>query len=233
MSCTCQNNECGSCDSCFSGITIPVGPKGDKGDPGNDGAQGIQGIQGPAGADSVVPGPQGPQGIQGIQGIQGDPGDPGAEGPQGPQGIQGPQGLPGLDGAIGATGPTGPTGATGPAGIFFNSQALGTPAQAIPAAETLITGMSLTAGQGDGNYMVSYNILFDNGIPDYIKIKVAGIVVDDVSIDSAGNTGGRYYQYSRLVVLPVIDGDSIEVFTEDGAASLDVLDFAFSAYKLG
>ena len=230
MSCTCQNNECGSCDSCFSGITIPVGPKGDKGDPGNDGAQGIQGIQGPAGADSVVPGPQGPQGIQGVQGIQGDPGDPGAEGPQGPQGIQGPQGLPGLDGAIGATGATG---ATGPSGIFFNSQALGTPAQAIPAAETLITGMSLTAGQGDGNYMVSYNILFDNGIPDYIKIKVAGIVVDDVSIDSAGNTGGRYYQYSRLVVLPVIDGDSIEVFTEDGAVSLDVLDFAFSAYKLG
>jgi len=233
MSCTCQNNECGSCDSCFAGITIPVGPKGDKGDPGADGIQGIQGIQGPAGADSTVAGPQGPQGDQGIQGIQGPAGDPGAEGPQGPQGIQGPQGLPGADGAQGIQGIQGVQGVQGDPGILFNEQDLGTPAQTIPASETLINGMSAIAGNGDGDYLVMYNILFDNGLPDYIKIKVAGIVVDTLSIDAGGVLGGRFYQYNRNVVLPMLDGDSIEVFSEDTGASVSVLDFTFSSYKLG
>lgn len=232
MSCTCNNN-CNGCDSCFEGITIPQGPRGDKGDQGEKGEQGIQGFQGNPGADSIVPGPEGPAGATGPQGPQGLPGDPGAEGPQGPEGIQGPQGLPGADGSQGVQGAQGAQGEPGVNAFSFDSETTGTLAFTVPAAETLIPGASATVGSGAGNYLIQYNILTDNGIPDYIIIKANGVVIDTLTIDSGGSLVGRYLQYNRNKVTSLADGTNIELFSEDTGAVAEIKDFSLTIFRLG
>jgi hypothetical protein len=110
-------------------------------------------------------------GLGGPHGPPGPPGPVGAAGPVGPQGATGPQGFTGLQGVPGPTGPTGaastvpgPTGPTGAASTSQNAYAKLASNLAIPVANTVVLGPSVTVGaagqvwQVDASFFVNHQL---------------------------------------------------------------------------
>jgi hypothetical protein len=213
--------------TCFDGPTGRLGPcsaglgQGATGATGVAGVPGPQGVSGPAGANGAA-GATGAAGVTGAAGLTGATGIAGAVGPAGAQGVQGhqgPIGSAGATGAAGATGLTGATGATGPQGSVATGYAniWQSVAQTVPQGQpvlwdsnSLLSGVTHTAGQADivvgvsGIYMVAWSINNANqAFPTAIAVN--GVVVPS----------SRTQAFAQTFLLSLSANDAISLIYND------------------